>query len=384
MINLKNEEKHVRFGCGTESNPYYSDDKTAGIQTELDSLSERGGLLQLDSGRYDIEKSIVFDTSSLTLSGGVWACNVDPNGVFESNFGTKIRMHGKDFPALVMGDKRPSIAGAIIRDIGVQGDIVGMDTRPLVDFDNLKKGAGLCLDSVRTDQCAFTKLSFCGLATAVTATDNAEIDACIFENINTDGCGNGFWFSPRASYYARFRTCIVADNPYYGFYIGGKGKHIHNLEILDSHFVRNGGCFADSDGHLPAAVFFDHVSHCALTHCIFDAPGVFWYYEDDAKENEERQPSKRKVPALRIIGNENRIRDNTFLNSSDDSIRIDGNRNILIGNIVDGNVRISGEGNTVATLIFTKPNARLILEGKAKDTTVLLGVEEWRVVKAED
>ncbi|MBQ9071026.1 MAG: hypothetical protein IJY23_06760 [Clostridia bacterium] len=381
-MNNFNEYTKNRRGDGSEERPFISPDGTAGIQSELDAHAARGGLIQLDSGRYDVEKSIILDTSSLSLSGGVWACNVDPNGVFESKFGTKLRLHGNDYPALLIGKSR-DVSGTIVRDLGVQGDIAGMDTRPLVDFDAPEKAAGICLDSVRTDQCAFSKLSFCGLANAVTATGNSEIDACIFENINTDGCGNGFWFSPRASYYARVRSCIMGDNPYYAFYLGGEGKFIHNLEILDSHFVRNGGAFTDADGRLPAAVFFDHVSKCAITHCIFDAPGVLWYYDDDAKKNDERQISKRKTPALRIIGNENRIRDNTFLNSSDDSIRIEGNKNVLIGNIADGNVRISGEGNTVATLVFTKPDARLILEGKAKDTTVLLGVEEWRVVRAD-
>jgi hypothetical protein len=188
----------VREGNGTEENPYRSADRTAGIQSELDAIAARGGLLNLESARYDIEKSIVLDTSSLALDGGVWACNTDPNGVFESKFGTKIRMHGTDYPALVMGRATDPISGAIIRNLGVQGDIVGMDTRPLVNFDEPRRAAGLCLDTVRTDQCAFTKLSFCGLANAVVATGNAEIDACIFENINTDGCGNGFWFSPRS------------------------------------------------------------------------------------------------------------------------------------------------------------------------------------------
>ena len=370
-----------RKGSGREDDPFRASDGTAGIQTELDALSSRGGVLTLESGRYDVEKSIVMDTPSLCLSGGGWACNVDPNGVFESKFGTKIRLHGTNYPALIMGRKCDPISGAVVRDIGIQGDIVGMDTRPLVDFSAPQKAAGLCVDAVRTDQCAFTKLSFCGLANAVVATGTAELDACTFENLNTDGCGNGFWFSPRASYYTRIRSCVVADNPYYGFYLGGKGKFIHNLEIVDSYFVRNGGAFPEDGEHLPAAVFFDHVSHCALAHCVFDAPGVFWYYDDHATQNAERQPSHKKVPALRVIGNENRIRDNTFLNSSEDSIRINGNGNVLIGNIVDGNVRISGEGNTVATLVFTNPQARLILEGKAKNTTILHGVEEWRVIR---
>ena len=374
----------ICFGVGSETEPFCSTDGTAGIQRELDAHSARGGVVNLVDGRYDVEKTIIFDTSSLCLSGGVWACNTDPNGVFETAFGTKIRLRGTDYPAIRVGKERDPISGAIIRDLGVQGDIVGMDTREIVDFNDPTASAGLCLDSVRTDQCAFSKLSFCGLANAVAAVGNAEIDACIFENINTDGCGNGFWFSPRASYYARFRSCIIADNPYYGFYLGAEGKRIHNLEILDSHFVRNGGAFAEGDGHLPAVVLFDGASRCAITHCIFDAPGVFWYYDKDAKANEERRPSKRKTTALYVRGNENRIRDNTFLNSSADSIVIEGNGNILIGNIADGNVRISGKGNTVATLIFTKPDSRLILEGEARETTVLMGVEESRIVRVDN
>lgn len=371
----------IRFGTGSEDDPFRAEDGTAGIQTALNALSARGGRLDLPSARYDVTRTTVLDTSSLCLSGGVWACNTDPNGVFESKFGTKIRMHGRDYPALRVGSTCDPVSGAIVRDLGIQGDIRGMDTRPLVDFSAPEKAAGLCLDAVRTDQCAFTKLSLCGLANGIAATGNAEIDACIFEEINADGCGNAIWFAPRASFYARIRSCILADTPYYGFYLGGKGHSIHTLEILDSHFVRNGGCFVDGDGHTPAAVFFDHASKCAITHCIIDDPGLFWYYDDSATQNRERQPSRRKTVGLHIVGNENRIRDNTFLHSSDDSIRIEGNGNVLLSNIVDGNVRISGEGNTVATLVFTKPDARLILEGTAKDSTVLLGVEESRVVR---
>ena len=380
---MKEMNKTVRLGAGSETDPYRAIDQTAGIESELSALSERGGFLQLESGRYDISKSIVIDTPSLTLSGGVWACNADPNGVFESKFGTKIRMNGRDFPAITIGKDRISISGTIVSNLGVQGDITGMDTRAITDFSNPTHSAGLSLENVRTDQCAFSKLSFSGLANAVVATGSAEIDACIFENINTDGCGNGFWFSPEASYYARVRSCIMADNPYYGFYLGGKGKHIHNLEILDSHFVRNGGAFTDGNGNVPAAIFFDSVSRCAITHCLIDAPGVYWHYDENAKKNDERQPTKRKTVALVIHGNENRLRDNTFLNSSSDSISIVGDRNILIGTIADGNVRICGEGNVISTLVFTKPNSRLILEGKAKDTTVIMGVEEWRIVRSD-
>ncbi len=180
-------------------------------------------------------------------------------------------MHGREYPALLMGDKQDPISGAIIRDIGVQGDINGMDTRSLVDFSAQEKAAGLCLNRVHADQ-------------------------------------------------------------------------------------------------------------CAVTHCIFDAPGAFWYYDGNAKENTQRQILRRKTPALRIIGNENRICDNTFMHSFDASILIEGDGNILMGNIADGNVCISGKGNMVSSLVFTNRDARLILKGEARETTVLFGVEESRII----
>ena len=371
------------YGCGSESDPLRADDRTAGIQTRLSAYTERGGALRLPCARYDITDSVILDTSSLALLGDVWSCNTDPNGVFEPKHGTKLRMRGRDFPALRIGVNTTPISGTIVKDLGIQGDIPGMDTRPIVDWNAPAKASGLCLDSVRTDQCEFSKLSLCGLANGICATGSAEIDACLFEKINADGCGNGVFFAPHASYYVRVRSCIIADNPYYGFYADGKGHHIHNLDILDCHFVRNGGAFTDGDGHIPAAVLFDHISACSVTHCLFDDPGTFWYYEDTATENRERQPSHRKATALYIIGDKNRIRDNTFLHSSADSIRVEGNNNILLSNIADGNVRISGEGNTVASLIFSKPNARLILEGKAQSTTTLIGVDPDRVVRVD-
>lgn len=55
---------------------------------------------------------------------------------------------------------------------------------------------------------------------------------------------------------------------------------------------------------------------------------------------------------------------------------------MLMNNIADGNVRIRGEGNTVWWLVFTTPEARLALGGKAAQTTTLLGVPEGRVCRA--
>lgn len=335
----------------------------------------------MECGRYDISKSIFLDTSCSCLSGGVWACNTDPNGVFESKYGTKIRMLGLDYPAVLIGRHSSPVSGAAIKDIGFQGDISGMDTRPLADFSMPEKASGICFDTGRADQCYFEKLAFCGLGNGIVATGTAEIDACTFEKLNLDGCGNGIWFAPKASYYTRFRSCVVADNPYYGAYVCGADRHIHNLEIIDSYFVRNGGAFA---GEEAAAVYFDRVSDCSVINCVFDAPGTFWFYEETATENRQRQPSHRSTIGLRIKGNRNRIRNNTFLNSSAESILVEGNGNVLIGNIVDGDVHICGDNNVISGLVFTKPEARVVLLGSAAENTEIYGVDESRVVRVEE
>ena len=349
------------------------------IQAELDGLRETGGRVALPCRQYDLAQALVIDTPSLCLCGEVWNYSADPNGVFESPFGTKLRLVGQDHPAIAVGKTR-TLGGVVVRDLGVQGDIVGMDTRPLVDPDAPARSAGLCFASVRTDQCEFSKLSFCGLANAVCATGEAELDGCLFERINMDGCGNGVWFAPRAAYYPQFRGCIAADNPYYGFYADGRGRSIRNLELKDTHFVRNGGAFDDTAPY-PAAVLFLGINSSAIDHCLVDAAGTFWYYADDATDNKQRQPAHRRSVGLWIVGKENRVTDNTILHSSDDSIRVEGQGNVLMSNIVDGNIRIRGEGNTVVNAVFTRPESRLILEGAAASTTVI-GVPNERIVFA--
>lgn len=353
------------------------------IQKKLDLHRAHGGLVQLQNGAYPVYRPVVVDASSLCFCGDAWACNTDPNGVFETDHGTKLRMHGRDFAAIKVGQNSDPISGAVIRDLGVQGDIKGMDTRSFVDFQQPQRMSGLCLDKVRTDQCEFSKLSFCGLANGVCAAGNAEIDACLFEKLNVDGCGNGIWFTPRASFYAHVRSCVLADNPYYAFYAEGKGRVIHNLDISDCIFVRSGGAFRGEDGQIPAAVLFDHINNCAVDRCLFDDPGTHWYFTDDAGKNDQRQPSYRKTVALYVIGNENRITGNTFLHSSDDSIRVEGDRNVLMNNIADHSVRIRGKSNQVINLAFTTSEAKLILEGEAAYSTCVTGIPESRIVFVE-
>ena len=366
-------------GSGTETDPYRSADGSAGINTALKTLSERGGRLRLPCARYDLTESVVLNLSSTKLAGDVWACNTDPNGVFESRYGTKIRLNGMSFPAIRVGDSKV-ISGALIEGLGIQGDVTGMDTRPYFDLNAPTAGAGLAFDSTRTDQCEVDKLSLCGLAVGVAVTGGAEVDACQFTRCNMDGCGIGVYFAPHASYYARFRDCIIADTPYYGFFVDARKTFMHNLEITGTHFVRNGGCLHQRpELPQPAAVSLLNVKSCAIERNNFDDPGTYWHYADTATENNERQPQKHPIPALAVTGERNRIRDNVFQHTTGDAVIINGNGNVLMNNISDGNVVISGDGNQIIGLALQK-DAKLILTPNSTNT-VILGVDESRIVR---
>ena len=61
---------------------------------------------------------------------------------------------------------------------------------------------------------------------------------------------------------------------------------------------------------------------------------------------------------------DSRNRDNVISSSHGASIVVKGEGNVLMNNIVDGDVIVEGGGNTVSGLVFTTPGARLILRGE--------------------
>lgn len=357
---------------------------SAGINLTLCALKSTGGKVDLAVGRYAINEAIHLNSPSTKLCGEVWAYNLDPNGVFETPYGTKLRLERKDIPAIYVGrDTLP--AGAVVCDLGIQGDIGGMDTRLLLDLKRPYASAGLYFGGKRVDQGEFSKISCCGLAIAVSAAENAELDACIFDRINTDGCCIGVYFAPRASYYPHFRHCVMADNPSYGFFADGtqakaRGFDIYGMDVTDCNFVRCCGSSPIAD-ETPAAVYFKNISGCIFRDNLIERPGTFWYYPDTATSNEDRQSSVTPAIGLHVIGNKNVISGNVFKGSSRESIRIEGDENVLMSNVADGDVIVSGRGNIINCLVFTKENAKLILVGEACDSTEILGVIPDRIIK---
>ena len=161
----------------------------------------------------------------------------------------------------------------------------------------------------------------------------------------------------------------------------GEGKRIFQLKLSDLCFVRNGGAFSDGEALPPAAVYFRQISDCVISDCLVDAPGTFWYYAPDATDNSERRISRRHTVGIRVEGNKNRLVGNTVTHSEGEAILIDGNENILLYNVTDGDVVIAGEGNQVSGLVFTKPESKLILVGKAAASTNVLAVPEERILR---
>ena len=90
------------------------------------------------------------------------------------------------------------------------------------------------------DQAEFSRLSFCGLQCGICACGGAEVDACLFERLNVDGCAIGAYFAPKAAYYVRFRQWVAADNPYYGLYVNGENRQNRRMEISGIQFIRSG------------------------------------------------------------------------------------------------------------------------------------------------
>lgn len=378
---MKQKQSVYTSGEGTERSPYHSKDGTAGLAQRLEAVADRGGRVFLPIGRYEITNTVTVDTPCTMLEGEVWNYSADPNGVFESSYGTKLRMKGRDFPALSVGRTRV-VGGAVIQNIGVQGDLVGMDTRTLYDPLCPSAASGLYFGGSRVDQGEFSKLSFCGLGVGICADGNSEIDACLFDRFNADGCCVGVYFAPVASYYARFQRGVVADTPSYGVFVdGGVKKNILELTVEDITLTRNCGSMPQGNDATAAAVYIRNVTSANVRGCTIDCAGTFWYFAPNATQNRQRDTYKSRAVGIRIESDGCRILDNIVNHSSDASISVKGNGNILNGNIVDGDVVIEGTGNTVSNLIFSQERAKLILVGCAAESTNLLGIPEERIVR---
>ncbi len=354
--------------------------KASEIVSGIRSLGPRSGRIRLPADRIELTETLEIDQPCLCLEGEVWAYSADPNGVFESRHGTQLRLRGTSFPAVSVGVTRTA-EGCVIRELGIQGDITGMDTRPLFDLDHPLASSGLTLSRTRVDQAEFSKLSMCGLHCGICACGEAEVDACLFERLNVDGCAVGAYFAPRAAYYVRFHSWVAADNPYYGLYVNGEGRQNRRMEISRIQFIRSGGAFTEDDGLVHAAVCLEKTDTCIFRENLIDDAGVFWLFDPSASANSDHRTIVFPTVGFYCHGNENVIADNVVSCSHADAMRIRGDRNVLMNNTVDGDVLIEGNGNTVSGLVFTADRARLVIRGEGNQ---VWGVLPERVIRESE
>ncbi len=333
------------------------------IGRRLAALGPRGGRVCLEALSHDLKESVVIDSPCVCLEGEVWAYSADPNGVFEGRCGTQLRLRGSSFPAIRVGVTHTA-EGCVIRELGIQGDIAGMDTRGLMDLKHPERASGIVFSGTRVDQAEFTRLSLCGLNCGICASGEAEVDACRFERINADGCAVGGYFSPRAAYYVRLNDWVAADNPYYGLYVNARGKQNRRMEISNIRFIRGGGAFEENDGLIHAAVCLEGVDTCVFRDNLIDDAGVFWLFPPDAVSNSAHETRIFPTVSLYVNGNENTLSGNVISCSHAASMVVRGHGNVLLNNVADGDVVIEGDGNTVCCQVFTRPEAGLILRGK--------------------
>ena len=64
------------------------------IHDMLKELGPRSGRIHLSAQQYNITEPILIDRPCVRLEGEVWAYSSDPNGVFESHYGTQLRLRG--------------------------------------------------------------------------------------------------------------------------------------------------------------------------------------------------------------------------------------------------------------------------------------------------
>ena len=351
--------------------------KASDIRDLIRHLGPRNGKIRLPAVRIDMNETLEIDQPCIGLEGDIWAYSSDPNGVFESRYGTQLRLRGTTFPAVSVGISRTA-EGCVIRDLGIQGDIEGMDTRPLLDMDHPLASSGITLSHTRVDQAEFSKLSLCGLHCGICACGDAEVDACLFERLNVDGCAIGAYFAPRAAYYVRFHKWVAADNPYYGLFVNGENRQNRRMEISQIQFIRSGGAFREEDGLIHAAVCLENVDTCIFRDNLIDDAGVFWLFDPGAAANSDHRTIIFPAAGFYCRGNENTISNNVISCSHAASMVIRGDRNVLMNNIVDGDVLIEGNGNTVSCLAFTGPKARLVVRGEGNQ---IWGVPPERITR---
>ena len=73
--------------------------KKTDVQELINQLGPRSGRIHLPAESFQLPDTVRIDRPCVCLEGELWAYSSDPNGVFESRYGTQLKLKGKSFPA---------------------------------------------------------------------------------------------------------------------------------------------------------------------------------------------------------------------------------------------------------------------------------------------
>lgn len=347
-------------GLGTENNPFTSTDGTAGFRDVISKLTARGGKIRVPNGTYIISNPIYLIQKNIHIEGDIWNYANDPNGVWESNNGTKLKATRQDMPIMALTGSS-NLSGGRIAQVGFQGIVANSNTRDLFSISNAGNDCGISMPTARIDQFELYRVAFCGLASGISVT-GGSIDACIFDRVNTDGCNVGIYFHPSNTYYAKIKDSIIADCPAQGIHIGKSAIDPHDLQMLNLDglvLVRNCGAMTDEQlaESEAASALIKNVRFSIIRNCEIDNTGVWWEYFSNADRS--RTIHTMIATGLILEGYYNQVINNRINGATGYSLDLRGNNNIVSNNqlYADDSVMITGNNNKIKDCDITSKSA---------------------------
>lgn len=392
---VKNPINPVKVsGDGTKESHYTSSDGTGGISYAI-SLLKQGGKVRIPSATFDVSNPIVINKKCIKIEGDSWNYPNDPNGVYESNEGSKLNVSAGNNGIQING-----ASGATISDIGFSGQFKDGQVKGTFNINNPIKDAGLVSLSGRNDQMLISRVSSQGMSAGFCIVPNGSIDACMFEHLNADGCNIAFFFSPKNNYYTTIKESIFSDCPAFGVCVKKNtmsGAYESQMLTVDGIVcVRNGGGFTPEQleqfgEDMAASMLIADVIQSRIINNQIDDCGSYWdttlystvgrliEYADSydiIKDDGTVYATKDYIYdcnglvfkgvnsliannrvggcrggfALKVLGNNNNIIGNIFRGSKGFSIVGDGNK--FNDNRVNGNSVVSGNNNVVSNITF--------------------------------
>lgn len=386
--------------------PFEGVDGAGGINIAILRLKQ-GGKVRIPSANFLLTRPIIVSSRSIKIEGDSWNYPNDPNGVYASNEGSKLKVD-VDGSGLQLNNA----SGTTISDIGFQGQYTNGEVKGTFDRTMPIKNSGICSVVGRNDQMEISRVSCQGLSAGFSIVPNGDIDATIFERLNADGCNIAFLFSPKDTYYAKVRDSIFADCPAYGVcVIKNTMSDAHNLQMLTIDgivCVRNGGGFSKQQleqfgNDMAAGMLISGVVYSMIINNQIDNSGVYWdttrasevgyLFEYANSENiisnntgevfatkdyvydchglilegHETLVSNNRVNgtrggyALKVIGNYNNVVNNTLNGTK--GIYLNGNSNNVTNNIVKGDIEIDGNNNKLSDIFISSGKTIIIHSG---------------------